>query len=94
MDFEILEKTDTTLEIKIKDADDTVMYPLIEQLVKEEKVINADYSVEHQELDDPILKVEVTEGTDPKQILIDISKSFQEDLENIYSEMFGKEEDE
>ncbi|MBS3782689.1 MAG: hypothetical protein KGY66_07165 [Candidatus Thermoplasmatota archaeon] len=93
MDFEILEKTDTTLEIKIKDADDTVMYPLIEQLVKEEKVTTADYSVEHQELDDPILKVEVTEGTDPKQILIDISKSFQEDLENIYSEIFEEEED-
>ncbi|MFW5953208.1 MAG: RpoL/Rpb11 RNA polymerase subunit family protein [Candidatus Natronoplasma sp.] len=93
MDFEILEKTDTTLEIKIKDADDTVMYPLIEQLVKEEKIATADYSVEHQELDDPILRVEVTEGTNPKQVLIDISKSFQEDFEEIYSEMFEEEED-
>ncbi len=92
MDFEILEKTDTTLEMKIKDADDTVMYPLIEQLVKEEKVSNADYSVEHQELDDPVLRVEVTEGADPKQILIDISKSFQEDFRNIYSEMFEENE--
>jgi len=92
MDFEILEKSDTTLEIKIKDADDTVMYPLIEQLVKEEKVTTADYSVEHQELDDPILRLEVTEGADPKKILSDISKSFQEDFENIYSDMFEDEE--
>ncbi len=93
MDFEILEKTDTTLEIKIKDADDTVMYPLIEQLVKEERITTADYSVEHQELDDPILRVKVTEGTDPKQVLTDISKSFQEDFQDIYSEMFEEEED-
>jgi len=93
MDFEILEKSDTTLEMKIKDADDTVMYPLIEQLVKEEKITTADYSVEHQELDDPVLRVEVTEGADPKEILIDISKSFQEDFETIYSELFEDEED-
>jgi len=93
MDFEILEKTDTTLEMQIKNADDTIMYPLIEQLVKEEKVTNADYSVEHQELDDPVLRVEVAEGADPKKILIDISKSFQEDFQNIYSEMFEEEED-
>jgi len=92
MDFEILEKTDTKLEIKIKDADDTVMYPMIEQLVKEEKITTADYSVEHQELDDPVLRVEVTEGTDLKQVLIDISKSFQEDFDDIYSEMFEEEE--
>jgi len=92
MDFEILEKTDTTLEMKIKDVDDTVMYPLIEQLVKNEKVINADYSVEHQELDDPVLRVEVTDGSEPKQILIEISKSFQEDFENIYSELFEEDD--
>ncbi|MFP4000883.1 MAG: RpoL/Rpb11 RNA polymerase subunit family protein [Thermoplasmata archaeon] len=91
MDFEILEKTDTTLEVKIKNADDTVMYPLIEQLVKEEQVTTADYSVEHQDLDDPVLRVEVTEGSDPKKILTDISKSFQEEIEEIYSDMFEEE---
>jgi len=92
MDFEILEKSDTTLEMKIKDVDDTVMYPLIEQLVKNEKVTNADYSVEHQELDDPVLRVEVTEGAEPKHVLIEISKSFQENFENIYSELFEEDD--
>ena len=91
MDFEILEKTDTTLEVKIKDADDTVMYPMIEQLVKDEQVTTADYSVEHQELDDPVLRVEVSEGADPKEILKKISESFQEDVERIYSDIFEEE---
>ncbi len=88
MEFEILEKTDTTLEVKIKDADDTVMYPLIEQLVKEEQVTTADYSVEHQELDDPVLRVEVAEGADPKEVLGEISRTFQEEVEKLYSDMF------
>ncbi len=91
MDFEILEKTDTTLEVKIKDADDTIMYPLIEQLVKEECVTTADYSVEHQELDDPVLRVEVTEGNDPKEVMKNISKSFQDNIEKIYSDIFEED---
>ncbi|MFP3872539.1 MAG: RpoL/Rpb11 RNA polymerase subunit family protein [Candidatus Aenigmatarchaeota archaeon] len=93
MDFKVLQKTDRTLEIKVKDADSTVMYPLIEQLLKDEEVTTADYSVEHQELDDPILRIEVKEGTDPKEKLIDISKTFRDDIDGIYSDIFGEEEE-
>ncbi|MEF8873629.1 MAG: RpoL/Rpb11 RNA polymerase subunit family protein [Candidatus Thermoplasmatota archaeon] len=93
MDFKVLQKTDTTLEIKVKDADDTVMYPLIEQLLKDEEVITADYSVEHQELDDPILRIEVEEGNDSKQKLVDISKSFKEDINQIHSDLFEEDDE-
>lgn len=89
----MLQKTDSTLEIKVKDADATVMYPLIEQLLKDEEVTTADYSVEHQELDDPILRIEVKEGTDPKEKLIDISKNFKEDIEKVYSNIFEEDEE-
>ncbi len=92
MDFKVLQKTDTTLEIKIKDADATVMYPLIEQLLKDEEVVTADYSVEHQELDDPVLRIEVEEDNDPKQKLIDISKSFKDDINQIHSDFFEEDD--
>ncbi|MBS3817080.1 MAG: hypothetical protein KGY76_05915 [Candidatus Thermoplasmatota archaeon] len=92
MDFKVLEKTDTTVELEIKDADDTVMYPLIEQLLKEGKVISADYSVKHQELDNPILEVEVEEDADPKEELVNISRSFKDDIEEIYSDIYEEEE--
>jgi len=92
MDFKVLQKTDTTLEIKIKDADATVMYPLIEQLLKDEEVTTADYSVEHQELDDPVLRIEVEEDNDPKQKLVDISKSFKDDINQIYSDLFEEDD--
>ncbi|GEM_PF-2077445 len=93
MEFKVLQKTDSTLEIKVKDADETVMYPLIEQLLKDEEVTTADYSVEHQELDDPILRIEVKEGTDPKEKLIDISENFKEDIEKVYSNIFEEDEE-
>lgn len=91
MDFEVLEKTETALEIKVKDADDTVMYPMIERLMKEEAIEDADYSVEHQELDDPILRIEVEEGKDPKELLLEISESFKDEFKEIYDDLFEEE---
>lgn len=93
MDFKVLERTDTTLEIEIVEADDTVMYPLIEEMLKNEKIIDADYSVEHPKLDDPILFIEVEEGEDPKETLVEISRSFREELEEVYSDIFEEEEE-
>lgn len=93
MEFEVLERSKDKLEIKVRDADDTVMYPLIEQLIQDERVTDATYSVEHQELDDPVLKMEVEEGEDPKEILIEISKNFKQIFEDIYEDMFGEEEE-
>ncbi len=92
MDFEVLEKTDTVIEIKIKDAEDTIMYPLIERMMKEESIIDADYSVEHQELDHPILRIEVEDKKDPKELLIDIAKSFEEEFQEIYESLFEDEQ--
>lgn len=93
MEFEVLERSEDKLEIKVRDADDTVMYPLIEQLIQDERVTDATYSVEHQELDDPVLKMEVEEGEDPKEVLIEISKNFKQIFEDIYEDIFGEEEE-
>ncbi|MFP4050869.1 MAG: RpoL/Rpb11 RNA polymerase subunit family protein [Thermoplasmata archaeon] len=93
MEFKVLERSEDKLEIKVRDADDTVMYPLIEQLIQDERVTDATYSVEHQELDDPVLKMEVEEGEDPKEILIEIAKNFKQIFEDIYEDMFGEEEE-
>lgn len=94
MELEVLERTENILEVKVREADETVMYPLIEQLLQDERVTDATYSVEHQELDDPILKMEVKEGEDPKEVLIEISRSFKNIFEEIYQDMFGEEEEE
>ncbi|MFW6375711.1 MAG: RpoL/Rpb11 RNA polymerase subunit family protein [Thermoplasmatota archaeon] len=93
MEFEVLERTEDKLEIKVIDADETLMYPLIEQLLQDESVNDATYSVEHQELDDPILKIEVKEGEDPKEILLNVTRDFKQIFEDVYEDLFGEEEE-
>ncbi len=93
MEAKVLEKTDRSLKIKVLDADATVMYPLLEQLLQEERVVNANYSVEHQELDDPVLEVEVAEGEDPKELLIEISENFKNQFSEIHSRLFEEDEE-
>lgn len=93
MEFEVLERTEDKLELKVRDADETLMYPLIEQLLQDERVTDATYSVEHQELDDPVLKMEVKEGEDPKEILINVTRDFKKIFDEIYEDLFGEEEE-
>ncbi len=93
MEFKVLERTEDKLELKVRDADETLMYPLIEQLLQDERVTDATYSVEHQELDDPVLKMEVKEGEDPKEILIEVTRDFKQIFEDIYEDIFGEEEE-
>lgn len=92
MEFEVLEKSENRLVIKVVDADASVMYPIIEQLIEDERVEDANYSVEHQELDDPVLTLQAKEGEDPKVILNGVSKSIQDQFAGVYDEMFGEED--
>ncbi|MFW5904029.1 MAG: RpoL/Rpb11 RNA polymerase subunit family protein [Candidatus Saliniplasma sp.] len=92
MEFKVLEKDEGRLVIKVLDADASVMYPIIEQLIEDERVEDANYSVEHQELDDPVLTIQAVEGEEPKEILTDIAKSIKGQFNEIYSELFGEEE--
>lgn len=91
MEFEVLEKSEDRLEIKVLDSEASVMYPIIEQLIEDERVENANFSVEHQELDDPVLSLTAVEGEHPKEILTDIAKSIKGQYSEIYSGLFEEE---
>ncbi|MFO7792574.1 MAG: RpoL/Rpb11 RNA polymerase subunit family protein [Candidatus Saliniplasma sp.] len=92
MEFKVLEKEEGRLVVKVIDADASVMYPVIEQLIEDERVEDANYSVEHQELDDPVLTIQAVEGEKPKEIFTDIAKSIKGQFQEIYSELFEEED--
>ncbi|MFO7990959.1 MAG: DNA-directed RNA polymerase subunit L [Thermoplasmata archaeon] len=91
MEFNVLEKTENSLQIKILDADASVMYPIMEQLLSDDRVEEANYSVEHQELDDPVLSLKAKKGKDPKEILVDNAKAIQEQFSDVFEELFEEE---
>ena len=62
MQFELIEQTEKTIKIGIKDADTTLITPIIEALDGNKKVKIVRYIETHPELDMPALYVEMYEG--------------------------------
>ena len=86
MQFKILEQNDEKKSIKIgiKDADATIINPIIEKLSVDENVKIARYIETHPELDMPALYVEMKEGKgEPKDAIIAAAK----DLSDYFSEI-------
>ena len=69
MQFELIEKSEKTIKIGIKDADTTLITPIIEALNGNKNVKIVRYIETHPELDTPALYVEMYEG-DPKAAII------------------------
>ncbi len=92
MEFKVLEKTKDSLLLKVLDDEPSVMYPIMEQLLSEERVKDVTYSVEHADLDEPELYIKAKKGEDPSQILTDIAKDIQTEFSNLYDELFPEEE--
>ncbi len=93
MEFKVLEKTKNSLTIKVVDDDPSVMYPLVEQLLSEERIIDVNYSVEHPDIDDPILSITAKKGEDPRDILIESARVIQDEFKNLYKDIFEEKED-
>ena len=81
MQFELIDQTDKTIKIGIKDADTTLITPIIEALDANKKVKIVRYIETHPELDTPALYVEMYEG-DPKAAITAAATEL--------SEYFGK----
>ncbi|OGS56217.1 MAG: hypothetical protein A3K60_08710 [Euryarchaeota archaeon RBG_19FT_COMBO_56_21] len=62
MEFKLVEKKKDMLKLEIADPDDTLIYPLIHELLQDKNVIEARYVTGHPQLDKPVLVVEVKEG--------------------------------
>ena len=62
MEMKVVEKEKNTLKVEIDGPDDTIIYPLINELLKDEDVAEAKYSVGHPQLDKPVLYVRTKKG--------------------------------
>ena len=62
MELRALEKEKNAVRIEIEGPDDTIIYPLITELLKDEDVAEAKYSVGHPQLDKPVLYVRTKKG--------------------------------
>lgn len=68
MDLKLLQKEKNEIKLQIEDPDDTLIYPLLTQLLKDEDVAEASYAVGHPMLDKPVLYIK-TRKAQPKSAL-------------------------
>ncbi len=74
MEFKLVEKKKDSVRVEIKDADETLIYPLIHELLQDKNVQDARYTTGHPQLDKAMLTVEVKEGK-PQAALKKAAKS-------------------
>lgn len=74
MEFKLVEKKKDSIKVEIQNADETMIYPLIHELLQDKNVADARYSTGHPQLDKSILVVEVKEGK-PQAALKKAAKS-------------------
>ncbi|MGQ0798240.1 MAG: RpoL/Rpb11 RNA polymerase subunit family protein [Methanobacteriota archaeon] len=80
MQLRLLEREKNSLRIEISNPDDTVIYPLLTALLKNEDVSDARYFTGHPQLDKPVLTI-VTRKGNPQAVL----KKVAEGLASEYS---------
>ncbi|MBI5001501.1 MAG: DNA-directed RNA polymerase subunit L [Euryarchaeota archaeon] len=89
MKFTLLEKEKDSIRVQITDLDETLFRPLIAQLLLDDVVTEAKYSLGHPDLDKPWIYIEVKSGKPQaalKRSLKALSNQFKE-----ARELFEKE---
>lgn len=62
MDLKLVDKEKNSVKIEVTNPDDTLIYPLISELLRDAKVEDARYITGHPLLDKPHIIVRVSEG--------------------------------
>jgi len=77
MELRLVEKDKDSLRIEIRDPDETVIYPLVHELLQDKTVLEARYMTGHPQLDVPVLLVRTSDGR-PQAALKKAAKSLSD----------------
>ncbi len=89
MELKVIEEKEKELTVSIIGADDTLMHPLLAELLKNEKVAEAKYLKGHPELDVPSLYIKMVSG-DPKTTLKKAAENMNREFSDLKSSIEKK----
>ncbi len=90
MELELMEKEKDSIKIRLIDSNTTLINPLINELVEDEKVADVDYWSGHPDLDRPTLFVKVKSGkpqTALKRAAKNLSNQYKDVREKLQKEL-------
>ncbi|HEY7588602.1 MAG TPA: DNA-directed RNA polymerase subunit L [Thermoplasmata archaeon] len=79
MQLRLIEKQKDSIRIEVANPDDTIIYPLVSALQKDEDVVDALYYTGHPQLDKPVLTVRTKKGSPQaalKRVATHLSEEF------------------
>jgi DNA-directed RNA polymerase subunit L len=85
MELQVVEKSKNSLKVEVVNPDDTVIYPLISHLLRDERVEDARYITGHPFLDKPTIFLKVKKGK-PQEVMKEVAL----DLAGMYGEIREK----
>lgn len=77
MELFLVEKSDDMISVRIKDADMTLIAPMLEKLSESKDVTSARYVERHPDLDEPVLTVNVSAGK-PEDAIVKAAGDMQD----------------
>jgi DNA-directed RNA polymerase subunit L len=89
MELKVVEEKEKELTVSVVGVDDTLMHPLLAELLKNEKVAEAKYLKGHPELDVPSVYIKVTSG-DPKTALKKAAENVNKEFTDLKSKIEKK----
>ena len=90
MKLTLLESKKTYAKIEVSGMDETLLYPLVNELMRDKDVSEAKYVTGHPQLDKPVIYVKVKKGkpqTAVKRAATKISKEFKEARESFEKQL-------
>jgi len=88
MELKLLKKQKDIIQLEIIGADDTLLFPLVHLLLKDENVEDCSYVSGHPKLDNPTLTVKVKDGK-PQSALKKAAKALASEFADT-SELIAK----
>lgn len=79
MELHLIEKTEDSILISIKEADMTVITPLLNRLMQRDDVLDVQFTDRHPDLEDPRLLVIVDSG-DAGEAIRETARSISQDF--------------
>ena len=83
MEFKVLKKTKTTLELECLEKDPTILNLLAERLDAHESVSFSAFRWNHPLLENPVLYVEVKRGKDVAKVVEEVVKEILKEIESV-----------
>ncbi len=89
MELQLIEKTATTIKVGVKDPDMTIISPVLDRLLQDDKVMDVEFTDVHPELEIPEIMLTVSEG-DPLDAFKRSTDALVTDFRSVREGLSGK----